>query len=201
MKEKQGGHIGPEELEGEEHKQIVSKGHTDDEENTQMGKSEEDEEQMRRDLKEETRSLQARGDEGRAESGKNDRSVRGESPGIDRATPGEVESSGHEKTKEDSITGGNSKTAELKETNAEDAPENVKEKLTYSGEQGLNERRKTEKQKQRGNEDNMAFHRLYVIHFVATFRYIMQNCNDDTVIFLQGHITWVKMKIFCVPPD
>lgn len=54
----------------------------------------------------------------------------------------------------------------MKETDAEDAPVYVKEKAedapvyvekaTYSGEQDLHEEGKTEKQKQRGNEKNVA---------------------------------------------
>lgn len=65
VKEKQGKDTGP-----EENLRNVIKRRTDDKENPQLGHSEEEEGQMRRDLKAETPSLQAGGEEGDTESEK-----------------------------------------------------------------------------------------------------------------------------------
>uniref|UniRef100_A0A8P4GHK4 Ubiquitin carboxyl-terminal hydrolase n=1 Tax=Dicentrarchus labrax TaxID=13489 RepID=A0A8P4GHK4_DICLA len=77
VKEEQGEEIGLEEQKGEEveNKNVIKKD-TDDEENTQIGHSEEDDGQMRKDQEKDALSLQARGEEGDKESVNKDTSVR-----------------------------------------------------------------------------------------------------------------------------
>ncbi|XP_044039315.1 ubiquitin carboxyl-terminal hydrolase 17-like [Siniperca chuatsi] len=172
VKNKQGEDIIMEELKGDEveHKRNVSDRDRDDDENTQMGHSEEDEGQIRKSLKKEALSLQARGEEGDAESVKIDISVEETSHDInmttggDCATQSKLINSGDEEaqkylsTYEDSthsiITqeNTNSKSEEMKETKVDDAPVNVGEQSKYSCEQGLDEETKTEKQKPRATE-------------------------------------------------
>ncbi|XP_044039327.1 probable serine/threonine-protein kinase kinX [Siniperca chuatsi] len=172
VKNKQGEDIIMEELKGDEveHKRNVSDRDPDDDENTQMGHSEEDEGQIRKSLKKEALSLQARGEEGDAESVKIDISVEETSHDInmttggDCATQSKLINSGDEEaqkylsTYEDSthsiITqeNTNSKSEEMKETKVDDAPVNVGEQSKYSCEQGLDEETKTEKQKPRATE-------------------------------------------------
>ncbi|XP_051285245.1 trichohyalin-like isoform X2 [Dicentrarchus labrax] len=121
VKEEQGEDIGLEEQKGQElENKNVSKRDTGDEDNTQMGHSEEDEEQMKRDQEKDALNLQARGEEGDAESVKKD-------------------------TEENTID----KSEELKESKVDDDPLNVGEQSKYSSDQPLDKETKTEKQKQR----------------------------------------------------
>lgn len=159
------------EKEGKDIRKVIQN-HTDDEENPQLGHSEEDEGQMRRDLKEEMTSLQAGGKEGDKESKK--RCDRDGTSGIRSVT-----SSGGEAQADrthSAITGENHKPAKVKESNAEGAPVSVKqktedaplndeEKATYSTEQDQNKEGKTEKQKQRGNEKNVSM--CYSFHIFS----------------------------------
>uniref|UniRef100_A0A8P4KEZ0 USP domain-containing protein n=1 Tax=Dicentrarchus labrax TaxID=13489 RepID=A0A8P4KEZ0_DICLA len=167
VKEEQGEVIGLEEQKGEElENKNVCKRDTDDEDNTQMGHSEEDEGQMRKDQEKHALSLQARGEEGDEESVKKDTSVRETINDRHMSTDEDCEKQNKLINSEDEVVqetlfvnednthsssteeNTNDKSEELKETKVDDAPVNVGEQLNNSSEQHLNEETKTEKQKQ-----------------------------------------------------